>query len=149
MSAPSSTVTEVDRHLAAQVVLARYAAALDEHDLAALEALHDVAATWTFTTAGQPALALIEGRTAILDFVRGAPRTPEERQRHVVTNVDVLPGGGDEGEVEARGYLVLMSVVSGSVTIVGTGTIRLRLVRDADRWRILALAVEFDSAPAA
>jgi 3-phenylpropionate/cinnamic acid dioxygenase small subunit len=147
MSAPSSTVTEVGRHLAARVVLARYAAALDEHDLAALEALHDVAATWTFTTAGQPAVALIEGRTAILGFVRGAPRTPEERQRHVVTNVDVLPGGGTD--VEARGYLVLMSVVSGSVTIVGTGTIRLRLVRDADRWRILALAVEFDSAPAA
>jgi hypothetical protein len=44
---------------------------------------------------------------------------------------------------------MLLSAVAGSVTVVATGAIRMRLARGADRWRILALAVEFDSAPAA
>jgi 3-phenylpropionate/cinnamic acid dioxygenase small subunit len=147
MSTASSTMTEAERHVAAQTAFARYAAALDDHDLAALEALHDAAATWTFTTAGQPAVALIEGRGAILDFVAGAPHGPDERQRHVVTNIDIVQGGGDE--VDATGYLMLLSAVAGAVTVVATGAIRMRLARGADRWRILTLAVEFDSAPAA
>lgn len=147
MSIASPTAPEADRHFAAQTTFARYATALDEHDLAALETLHDPAATWTFTTAGQPDLALIEGRSAILDFVTHAPHRPEERQRHVVTNIDVLPRGGKE--VDATGYLVLVSNVNGTATITATGIIRTRLTRAADQWRILTLAIEFDSAPTA
>jgi len=54
MSVGSVMGTGVARRLAAQAAFARYAAALDEHDLAALKALHDEDATWTFATAGQP-----------------------------------------------------------------------------------------------
>jgi ketosteroid isomerase-like protein len=147
MSVDSASLTEVNRHLAAQVAFARYAAALDKHDLAALEALHDEDTVWAFSVAGQPALGPIEGRGAILDFVANALHGPEERQRHVVTNIGIVEGRGDV--LDATGYLLLTSNTNGVIAISATGAIRLRLTKVVGDWKISSLAIEFDSAPPA
>jgi 3-phenylpropionate/cinnamic acid dioxygenase small subunit len=147
MSIDNTSSSDLARYLVAQVAFARYAAALDEHDLTALETLHDEDAAWTFSAPGQPALGRIEGRHAILDFVAHAAHAPEQTQRHVVTNISVVGGRGNV--IEATGYLLLTSNASGVTVITATGTIRARLIQAVDQWKISSLAIHFDSAPPA
>ncbi|GAA4561226.1 nuclear transport factor 2 family protein [Planotetraspora kaengkrachanensis] len=75
---------DVDLHpvdqFAVQQTLARYAFALDQQDLVALEGVLTEDATWTFTIAGAVDLGPFVGRAAILDFVRGAMDAQTDQQ---------------------------------------------------------------------
>jgi ketosteroid isomerase-like protein len=129
---------------AVQQTLARYAFALDQHDLAALESVLTEDATWTITIAGGTDPGPLAGRVAILDFVRAAMETLNDGRKHHLTNTVVDSTGPDTAEAQA--YLLLTSNATGSPTILATGSYAFTLRRVDHEWRIATLALGMDNA---
>jgi len=138
-------VADVDpaQHFAIQQTLVRYAYALDQHDLAALEQLFTSSATWTFSSAGQAALGPISGREAILDFVRGTLTEQAAQQRHNLANISV--SAATAGTADAQAYLILTSSAGGAPSITATGFAMFKLEKSDSRWRIAELFLGFDN----
>jgi 3-phenylpropionate/cinnamic acid dioxygenase small subunit len=66
--------------------------------------------------------------------------------RHVITNVDVLPGAGED-EVVAHAYLQIVATPRGEDSrLVRLTTVTDRLVRQADGWRVARRDVRRDDA---
>lgn len=84
--------------------------------------------------------------TAFAERFRAAGRESGVVSRHVVTNVDVVPGGSDD-EVTAHAYLQIVSTPRGEDSrLVRLTTVTDRLVRRADRWLIARRDVRRDDA---
>lgn len=144
-SASASASADAADHVAMQRVIARYAHALDQHDVAALAAVHTAGATWTFRFADTTDLGPIAGRDAIIEFVRTSQTRETEQHRHHLTNVVVDSTDGQTAEADAS--LLLTSVGQhGTARIVGTGSYRFRLRREGDAWRIDDLFLTTDNA---
>jgi ketosteroid isomerase-like protein len=130
--------------LAVQQTLARYAFALDQQDLVALEGVLTEDATWTFTIAGEVDHSPFVGRAAILDFVRGAMDAQADQRRHNLINI--VFHSTDAGTAEVRAYLMLTSNAGGSPSVIATGFYTFRLERAESEWRIAELFLGMDNA---
>jgi 3-phenylpropionate/cinnamic acid dioxygenase small subunit len=82
--------------------------------------------------------------TAFAERFRDAGRETGVVSRHVVTNVDVLPGA-DEDTVLAHAYLQIVATARGGDSrLVRLTTVTDRLVRRADRWLVARRDVRRD-----
>ncbi|MGA5299549.1 nuclear transport factor 2 family protein [Nucisporomicrobium flavum] len=123
---------------------ARYAHALDQHDLAALADVLTEDATWTFTIAGAPGPGPVSGRAAILDFVRDATAAQAGVRRHHLTTV--VAGRADVGTATVYASLMLTSAAGGRVNVITTGRYTFTLRRAGGQWRIAELLLAMDDA---
>jgi ketosteroid isomerase-like protein len=130
--------------LAVQQTLARYAFALDQQDLVALEGVLTEDATWTFTIAGEVDLGPFAGRVAILDFVRGTIDTQTDQRRHNLVNI--VFRSADAGTAVVQAYLMLTSNAGGSPSMIVTGFYTFTLQHLKREWRIAKLFLGMDNA---
>ncbi|MEH1169443.1 nuclear transport factor 2 family protein [Micromonospora sp. CPCC 205539] len=124
--------------------LSRYALALDQQDLVALESLLTEEATWTFVIAGRANLGPFSGRTTILDFAQAAMSTQSDQRRHHLTNVTLR--SADANAAVAQAYLMLTSNAGGRPNLIATGLYTFTLRRIDDEWRIAELVLGMDNA---
>ncbi|MTD54283.1 nuclear transport factor 2 family protein [Amycolatopsis pithecellobii] len=141
---PGEVALDPAQQLAVHQVLVRYAFALDQQDLAALESVLTENATWTFKFAGQNDLGPVAGRAAILDFVREAIDAETDQRRHNLVNLVVH--SADAGTALAHAYLMLTSNAGGGSGVIGTGFYTFRLEHDGGEWRIADLFLGTDNA---
>ncbi len=130
--------------VAVQQALARYALALDQHDLDALRDLLTDDATWTFHFGGKDRLGPIVGPEAILALVRESAAAATAQQRHYVQNVALQHADASSAVVHA--YLLLTAVEDGRPRIHGTGFYRFHLAKAEASWRIAELFLDTDNA---
>lgn len=143
---PDTVALDPAEQLAVQQALVRYAFALDQQDLAALESVLTENATWTFKFAGENDLGPITGRAAILDFVREAIDAETDQRRHNLVNLVVHSADADAGTALAHAYLMLTSNAGGGSGVIATGFYTFRLERDGGQWRIAELFLGTDNA---
>jgi ketosteroid isomerase-like protein len=141
---PGEVALDPAQQLAVHRTLVRYAFALDQQDLTALESVLTENATWTVRVAGQDDLGPVTGRAAILDFVREAIKAETDQRRHNLVNLVVH--SGDAGTALAQAYLMLTSNAGGGSGVIATGFYTFRLERADGEWRIAELFLGTDNA---
>ncbi|MGW0041378.1 nuclear transport factor 2 family protein [Rhodococcus sp. NPDC003348] len=110
------------------------------------------AARWaaTFTAQGEfhsPSYpAPVVGTVALTEFAHGFVANAAaagEAHRHVLTNIDVEPGG--DGELDVRAYLQIVATrIGGESRLVRFTTVTDRVVREDGQWRIARRTVRRD-----
>ncbi|NBH12138.1 nuclear transport factor 2 family protein [Amycolatopsis sp. SID8362] len=141
---PGAVTLDPARQLAVHQVLVRYAFALDQQDVAAVESVLTENATWTFKFAGENDLGPIAGRAAILEFVREAIDAETDQRRHNLVNLQVHSADADTALAHA--YLMLTSNAGGGSGVIATGLYTFRLEHDGGEWRIADLFLRTDNA---
>ncbi|MFG1642848.1 nuclear transport factor 2 family protein [Amycolatopsis sp. NPDC049252] len=137
---PGAVALDPAEQFAVHQALARYAFALDQQDLPALEAVLTEDATWTFLIAGENELGPVAGRAAILEFARDAMSAETGQRRHNLVNVALH--SADAGTALVHAYLLLTS--NGGV--IATGFYTFRLEHAGGEWRIAELFLGTDNA---
>lgn len=132
-----------EERFAIQQTLARYAFALDQQDLVALESVLTEDATWEFTVAGEVDHGPFAGRAVILDFVRGVMDTQTDQRRHNLVNF--VFGSADAGTAVVQTYLMLTSNAGGTPSVITTGFYTFTLERSESEWRIAKLFLGMDN----
>ncbi|MFJ9779873.1 nuclear transport factor 2 family protein [Amycolatopsis sp. NPDC101161] len=141
---PGPVALDPAEQFAVHQALARYAFALDQQDLTALEAVLTEDATWTFKIAGENDLGPVVGRPAILEFARDAMGAETDQRRHNLVNVVVHSADADTALVHA--YLLLTSNAGGGSGVIATGFYTFRLDHGGGEWRIAELFLGTDNA---
>ncbi|MYU00005.1 MULTISPECIES: nuclear transport factor 2 family protein [unclassified Streptomyces] len=127
-----------------QQAVANYAHALDELNIAELEAVLTEDTIWTFTMPGQGVLGPVAGRAAVLDFIRDGHTAQTGRVRHHLGSVVVT--ATDAATAEVRAYLLQTRNTSESIQMISTGVYTFSLRRSDGRWRIAELTLTLDNA---
>ncbi|MTD59119.1 nuclear transport factor 2 family protein [Amycolatopsis pithecellobii] len=141
---PGEVALDAGEQFAVRQALVRYAFALDQHDLAALEGVLTEDATWTFKIAGETDLGPVAGRVAILEFVRQAWDAETDQRRHNLVNV--VFRSADSGRAVVHAYLLLTSNAGGGSGVIATGFFTFRLEHAGGEWRIADLFLGTDNA---
>lgn len=127
-----------------QQVVAHYVHALDELDVAQLEAVLTEDTAWTITMPGQKVLGPVTGRAAVLDLIRDGHTARTGRVRHHLGNVVVTTT--DAATAEVRAYLLQTRNTGESIRMVSTGVYTFGLRRSDGGWRIGELTLTLDNA---
>lgn len=125
-----------------QELLARAAYALDERDLALLEACFAPDATMVVAIAGAGAPARFEGRERIMGLMRDSMQAQKDKRRHVTTNTMVV--GESAGEISLVSNLTLTAVESGAIRLVTSGLYRDRVRRQGSDWVLAERRIDLD-----
>ncbi|HWH26383.1 MAG TPA: nuclear transport factor 2 family protein [Pseudolysinimonas sp.] len=137
------TVGAADRHNILNTVN-RYAWAYDERQIDVLSDVFSENAVWFGSVTGTIAIAPIESRNAIVEWLQGHMAAQSDQRRHNITNSVVV--SQTPGAATVICYLLLTTAFDGSVGVVTTGTYQLDLVREEDGvWRITRFAAGFDA----
>lgn len=126
-----------------QQAVAAYAHALDELDVAGLEAVLTRDTSWTFTMPGKGVLGPVAGREAVLDFVRAGHASQTGRVRHHLVNVVATVSGADTAVV--RAYLLHTRTTGDAPRLISTGAYTFGLRRAGGAWRIAELTLALDN----
>ena len=141
---PGDVALDPAQQFAVHQVLARYAFALDQHDLQALGGVLTEDATWAIRIADDSELGPVVGREAILQFVQAAIDAQTDQQRHHLVNVTLHSADTDKALVHA--YLMLTSNAGGDSGVIATGFYTFGLERSQGHWRIAKLFLGTDNA---
>jgi 3-phenylpropionate/cinnamic acid dioxygenase small subunit len=125
-------------------LLARAAYALDERDLAMLEACFAPEAVMVVEIAGGSGPVRFEGRDKILGLMRDSMAAQKDKRRHITTNTMVV--AATSGAVSLVSNLTLTAVENGAIRLVTSGLYRDRVRREAGRWVIAERRVDLDMA---
>ena len=125
-------------------LLARSAYALDERDLAMLEACFAADASLVLDIAGGTGPVRFDGREKVLGLMRDSMAAQKDKRRHVTTNTMVVAERGDE--VSLVSNLTLTSVENGAIRLVTSGLYRDRVRREGGRWVIVERRIDLDMA---
>ncbi len=125
-------------------LLARSAYALDERDLAMLEACFAPDAVMVVEIAGGSGPARFEGRDEILGLMRDSMAAQKDKRRHVTTNTMIV--AATSGAASLVSNLTLSSVENGAIRLVTSGLYRDRVRREAGRWVIAERRIDLDMA---
>jgi len=137
-------VIDAETKLEILELLARSAHALDERDLARLEACFAPNAALVIEIAGGAGPARFEGRDKIMGLMRDSLAVQKDKRRHVTTNTIFLAKNG--GEVSLVSNLTLTSVENGAIRLVTSGLYRDRVRKDGGRWLLVERRVDLDMA---
>jgi ketosteroid isomerase-like protein len=140
---PGEVTLAAAEQFAVQQAVARYAFALDQQDLVALESVLAEDATWAFKIAGETDLGPIVGREAILEFVRASIDAETDQRRHNLVNMVLRSADADTAVVHA--YLMLTSNSAGGSGLIATGFYVFRLEYAETEWRIADLFLGADN----
>jgi SnoaL-like domain len=94
--------------------------------------------------AGAARLDSLDGRDALIDWLRAYTDTLDAQLRHCFTNILVTEQGA--GEATALAYLTLCSSTPQGTRVASTAFYRVSLRRQDGAWRIAALYTGFDAA---
>ncbi|MBM4382520.1 MAG: nuclear transport factor 2 family protein [Deltaproteobacteria bacterium] len=125
-------------------LLARSAYALDERDLAMLEACFAPNASLVLEIAGGTRPVRFDGRDEVLGLMRDSMAAQKDKRRHVTTNTMVVAEQG--GEVSLVSNLTLTSVENGAIRLVTSGLYRDRVRNQGGRWVIVERRIDLDMA---
>ena len=123
-------------------LLARSAHALDQRDLASLEACFAPDATLVIVIAGGAGPLRFEGRDKIMGLMRDSIATQTDQRRHVTTNTMVVAESG--AEVSLVSNLTLTAVEQGAIRLVTSGLYRDRVRRGASGWVLAERRIDLD-----
>lgn len=141
--APLTAAGLVDR-LNILDVLARYAWAYDERNIAALESGFVEDAVWEGSVAGTFAIEPIRGRQAISEWLQGHMAAQKDQRRHNAINHVFV--SQTETTAEVLSYLLLTSASDGATSVVTSGFYRTSFVKaDGEVWQIQHMFGGFDN----
>jgi hypothetical protein len=134
--------------LAERVLIAermhRYGWAFDERQEEALSECFTESATWQASIMGKSNLGPFNGRSEVMNFMKGYWPNQLDQRRHNITNVIVESQSEKTANILAS--LVLMSASEQSLKPVTTGFYRVEMVKLDGLWKIQKLLVGFDLA---
>jgi len=113
-------------------LIGRAACALDQGDLATLEASFATDAVMSVQIGDAEPLGPFEGREAIMALMRDTIVQQTAQRRHVVTNVFI--DDADAGHARLTSYLALFATSDGASRLLWTGIYRDEVRLTAGRW---------------
>jgi 3-phenylpropionate/cinnamic acid dioxygenase small subunit len=137
-------VIDAATKLEIQELLARAAYALDERDLAMLEACFAPDAVMILEIAGGTGPLRFESRDAIMGLMRDSLAAQKDKRRHVTTNTIVV--AATAGAVSLVSNLTLSAVENAQIRLVTSGLYRDRVRREGGRWLIAERRIDLDMA---
>lgn len=123
-------------------LLARSAYALDQRDLALLEACFAPDATLVIEIAGGAGPIRFEGRDKIMGLMSDSMRTQTDQRRHITTNTMLVAESG--AEISLVSNLTLTAVEQGAIRLVTSGLYRDRVRRIASGWVLAERRIDLD-----
>lgn len=133
---------DVETKLEVLELLARSAYALDERDLAALEACFAPAAALVLDVSGGAGPIRFEGRDRIMGLMRDSMAAQKDKRRHVTTNTIFVAKHG--GEISLVSNLTLTAAENGAIRLVSSGLYRDRVRKEGGRWVIAERRIDLD-----
>ncbi|MFE7841714.1 nuclear transport factor 2 family protein [Streptomyces sp. NPDC057474] len=143
-SAAKLTAEQAADRLLILEVINRYAWSYDERDMDALGRSFTEDAVFAGNLAGSVEIGPINGRDAIVEWLRGHMDSQSDQRRHSVTNPTFVSQTEDGAVVNA--FLVLAAVSDGQVRLVTTGFYKVDVRKTTDGWAISRLFGGFDTA---
>ncbi len=125
-------------------LLARSAYALDERDLAMLEACFAPDAAMILDIAGGSGPIRFDGRDKIMGLMSDSMKTQTDKRRHVTTNTMVVAEASDA--VSLVSNVTITAVENGAIQLVTSGLYRDRVRREAGRWVLSERRIDLDMA---
>lgn len=116
-----------------QELLARSAWAYDEARLDVMEECFQSDAQMRLRIAGGDVVGPYDGRTAVLDLIRGSIESQSDQRRHVISNVFFESQSADEAVVLSN--LTLLATAGGEIAVLSAGVYRDTVVRSDGAWR--------------
>jgi hypothetical protein len=120
----------------------RYGWAFDERQEEALSECFTESATWQASIMGTSTIGPFNGKSEIINFMKGFWPNQLDQRRHNITNVIVESQSEKTASVMA--YLVLMSASAQGLKPVTTGFYKVEMVKSDGTWKIQTLLVGFD-----
>jgi hypothetical protein len=120
----------------------RYGWAFDERQEEALSECFTESATWQANIMGTSTIGPFNGKSEIINFMKGFWPNQLDQRRHNITNVIVESQSEKAASVMA--YLVLMSASAQGLKPVTTGFYKVEMVKSDGTWKIQTLLVGFD-----
>ena len=120
----------------------RYGWAFDERQEEALSECFTESATWQASIMGTSTIGPFNGKSEIINFMKGFWPNQLDQRRHNITNVIVESQSEKAASVMA--YLVLMSASAQGLKPVTTGFYKVEMVKSDGTWKIQTLLVGFD-----
>ena len=120
----------------------RYGWAFDERQEEALSECFTESATWQASIMGTSTIGPFNGKSEIINFMKGFWPNQLDQRRHNITNVIVE--NQSEKAASVMAYLVLMSASVQGLKPVTTGFYKVEMVKSDGTWKIQTLLVGFD-----
>lgn len=133
-----NTVEKLEIH----ELLGRSAYALDERDLAMLEACFAKDGVMSLRIAGGDLVGPFEGREAIMKLMRDSMDAQSDKRRHVVSNI--FFESMSESAATVISNLSLFSIENGDIAIISSGLYRDEVVKNGDRWELAKRHIDLD-----
>ncbi len=128
--------------LAIRELMARAAYALDERDLAMLEASFAEDAVMSLRIAGGDLVGPFEGREAIMGLMKGSMEEQSDQRRHLVSNLFI--DDFDSAQPGVTSNLTLVATENGVIQLISAGIYRDRVRRDGNRWVLVRRHIDLD-----
>ena len=122
-------------------LLARWAYAYDERDVAMLENCFSEDAHFSMRIAGGDLVGPFEGREAIMGLMTGAMEEQTDVRRHVVSNIFFEEG---EGTIKVISNLTLFATENGEIQLLSAGVYRDEVVEQGGTWRLVKRHLDLD-----
>jgi ketosteroid isomerase-like protein len=122
-------------------LMSRSAYALDERDLARLEACFAEDAVMSLRIAGGDLVGPFEGREAIMGLMKGSMDEQTDQRRHVISNLFVDPDG-DGARVTSN--LTLLATEDDAIRLLSAGIYHDEVRRVGDRWVLSRRHIDLD-----
>jgi len=131
-----------DDRLTIHELMGRAAFALDERDLATLEASFASDAVMSVRIAGGDPLGPFDGREAIMGLMTDSMAQQTDQRRHVVSNLFI--DDADPERPQVTSYLTLFGTENGEVQLICTGIYRDEVRRENGRWVLARRHLDLD-----
>ena len=122
-------------------LLARWAYAYDERDVAMLANCFTEDAHFSMRIAGGDLVGPFEGREAIMGLMTGAMEEQTDVRRHVVSNIFFEEG---EGTIKVISNLTLFATENGEIQLLSAGVYRDEVVEQGGTWRLVKRHLDLD-----
>jgi 3-phenylpropionate/cinnamic acid dioxygenase small subunit len=130
-------------HEAVYQLYTRYAAGMDNRQFELTRETFATGASFSLNIKGTEAVAPIEGKQAVGDFIETTTREQTDQRRHVITNIRIAQEGG--GDV-AYAYLSLFVTDDSGLTVQCTGQYRSEIVEEDGEPRFGRMHLDLDGA---
>ena len=132
---------KVEDKLEVHELLAKWAYAYDERDVAMLENCFTAGASFSMRIAGGDLVGPFEGREAIMALMTGSMDEQTDVRRHVISNIFF----DESAEVTTVvSNLTLVATQNGEIELLTAGVYRDEVVEEEGAWRVSRRHIELD-----
>jgi len=129
-------------HEAVYQLYTRYAAGMDNRQFELTRETFATDASFSLNIKGTEAVAPIEGKQAVGDFIETTTREQTDQRRHVITNVRF--SNETDTETRATAILSLFVTLNNQLTTQATGWYDCQAVLDDGTWRFARMYLTLD-----